>query len=350
MVSLLPLKSTYLLVSFSPNNTCYALAYNKDREITEYYPIQRANSPSLYYHYDAPRKARANTNDRLEERRKRSANFFLYQEESGVISFVTILSENNVESNLKLKIEVDTPFTPKIRLRDGPTDRSVSWNPRTLTATADFKWKDTTKGVIIGPITNNNSRERACVLVTVLGHPANVDYLVFHGHVKPSSKATNPEALTLYEYDALVNTTIRICHTQCSCSKPETITTLSGEVESLSTEFGTSYTFTSASGILDTQYSDKVKCTWLFSPPGVAGIGFQFASWDVKAGDAVTLYKGENSASNKLIDAYSGSAIPGPSWFENNKGGVMFEPNNDGKRAAGYVLSSYAYSEFLDSV
>lgn len=315
------------------------MAYNSDHEIAEYFPIQRAQSATSYYNYDSLLKGRANTNDRLEDRKKRSANFFFYQDESGVVSFTTILSENAVDSRLKLEVKVESTSTPKILLRDGPTDKSVSWNPTTTTATGDLKWKGTTKGFVIGPVTNSKDRERSCVTVKILDHPVNVDFLVVHGHVKSSSLATNPEALNFYEYDATVNSTIKICRIQCSCAKPETITTLKGEIESLSTEYGTSYTFKSGSGILTQRYSDTTKCSWILAPPDVAGIGFQFVNWDIARGDAITLYRGDSLATGtKLIDTYSDPVSPGPRWFPGNKGGVVFEPNNDGRSTGGCVL------------
>lgn len=304
--------------------------------MSEYYPIQRASTAVRYYNYDSPLRARANTNDKLEDRRKRAANFFLYQDETGSVSFTAIMAQSKADSRFKLEIQMDTTSTPQILLRDGPIDKSVRWNASTKTATADFSWKDTTKGVIIGPLTTNNSRERACVTVRVTDHPKNIDYLVVHGHTKPSAKANNPEALTLYEYDALLNTTIRICHTKCSCAKPETLTALSGEIDSFSTEFGTSFTFNSRNGIMGSRYSDNIPCTWLFNPPNAAGISFQFSKWDVSKGDNITLYKGTvNNATSRLIDAYSDAKAPTPRNFQGNRGGLVFNPNKDGNTGAG---------------
>jgi hypothetical protein len=300
--------------------------------------VQRYQKAAYYYHYDSPRRARANTNDRLEDRRKRSANFFLYQDETGEISFVTILSENKVESRLKFQIAIDSPMNTTIQLRDGPTDRSVRWNSFTKVATADFSWKGTTKGIVLGPITNYNSIERACVTVTITDHPINVDYLVVHGHIQPSAATTNPSALTLYEYDALINTTLRFCYTRCSCNQSETITALQGEIDPLSVEFGTSYSFTSGSGIVGERYSDKSRCTWVFAVPNVAGIGIQFSKWDVSAADAITLYKGDtNTAASRLIDGYSRPENPGPRNFTGGRAGFVFAPNNDGSAKSGFV-------------
>eukprot|EP01127_Copromyxa_protea_P022838 TRINITY_DN8397_c0_g1_i2.p1 TRINITY_DN8397_c0_g1~~TRINITY_DN8397_c0_g1_i2.p1 ORF type:complete len:1060 (-),score=141.63 TRINITY_DN8397_c0_g1_i2:17-3196(-) len=326
------------VIEFSKKNTCFTLSIGSSTEVTEYFPIQRAPAAIGYYSYDTAKPTRSNTVDRLEDRVPRSANIFFYQDETGSVSFVTILSDASEESSLSLRIKVDSPTTPTVQLRDGPTDRSIRWDSTTKTADAHFNWKGTTKGVVLGPITTATSIERACVSFTITEYPVNVDYVVVHGHIRSSTSPSNPEALTLSKYDAKVNSTIKICRIRCSCETPEVLTDLKGEIRSFSTEFGTEYTFTSGSGIVDTKYSDKTRCTWLFSLPAAEGIGFKFLEWDVASGDAITLYRGDD-VSSKLIDSYSSSANPGARLLNNNKGGVIFAPNNDGNSKAGWRLS-----------